>query len=177
MQRRRPVCTLNASKPRKAGSGKLPRSSSAGYEYSLVQRNSKVWGILGVSRALRTETPLLQRFKALLRLLGLISSLYVPFRTHISASSPTMALSPQLYTFLVGLFASLGSFLFGYDLGACSPQLPQRTDRLMRANRYHRQYPAKQQFPGSYGTPLPGSQPTGSSDIVSWVMVNDLARG
>lgn len=28
-----------------------------------------------------------------------------------------MALAPQWYTFLVGLFASLGSFLFGYDLG------------------------------------------------------------
>ena len=28
-----------------------------------------------------------------------------------------MALPPKLYQFLVGLFASLGSLLFGYDLG------------------------------------------------------------
>jgi hypothetical protein len=29
----------------------------------------------------------------------------------------TMRLSPSWYQFLVGVFASLGSFLFGYDLG------------------------------------------------------------
>lgn len=29
----------------------------------------------------------------------------------------TMALSPKLYQFLVSIFASLGSLLFGYDLG------------------------------------------------------------
>lgn len=28
-----------------------------------------------------------------------------------------MALPPKVYQFLVGVFASLGSFLFGYDLG------------------------------------------------------------
>jgi hypothetical protein len=28
-----------------------------------------------------------------------------------------MALPPKWYQFLVGVFASLGSFLFGYDLG------------------------------------------------------------
>lgn len=28
-----------------------------------------------------------------------------------------MALSPKLYQFLLGVFASLGSLLFGYDLG------------------------------------------------------------
>ena len=28
-----------------------------------------------------------------------------------------MAIPPKVYQFLVGLFASLGSLLFGYDLG------------------------------------------------------------
>ena len=29
----------------------------------------------------------------------------------------TMVLAPKLYQFLVGVFASMGSILFGYDLG------------------------------------------------------------
>lgn len=33
------------------------------------------------------------------------------------ASAVAMALPPKVYQFLVGLFASLGSLLYGYDLG------------------------------------------------------------
>jgi hypothetical protein len=34
-----------------------------------------------------------------------------------TAPHPVMALPPKWYQFLIGVFASLGSFLFGYDLG------------------------------------------------------------
>ena len=37
-------------------------------------------------------------------------------RSHLP-SRATMPLKPKTYQFLVGLFASLGSFTYGYDLG------------------------------------------------------------
>lgn len=39
------------------------------------------------------------------------------FQLHGQSESLNMALPPKVYQFLVGLFASLGSVLFGYDLG------------------------------------------------------------
>ncbi|KAG8729344.1 hypothetical protein FRC12_021047, partial [Ceratobasidium sp. 428] len=38
-----------------------------------------------------------------------------------------MALSPKVYTWLVGCFAALGSILFGYDLGIIASVLPSTT--------------------------------------------------
>jgi hypothetical protein len=35
----------------------------------------------------------------------------------VVGKSVIMVLAPKLYQFLVGVFASMGSILFGYDLG------------------------------------------------------------
>jgi hypothetical protein len=46
-----------------------------------------------------------------------------------------MRLSPSLYQFLVGVFASLGSFLFGYDLGVIAEVIScQSFDARFAAN-------------------------------------------
>ena len=39
----------------------------------------------------------------------------------------TMALPPKWYQFLVGVFASLGSFLYGYDLGVIAEVVASKT--------------------------------------------------
>jgi hypothetical protein len=66
------------------------------------------------------------KYKDLRELLvpGLIHALHFPFCCTLSiypaaipSSDFAMVIQPKLYQFLVGLFASLGSLLYGYDLG------------------------------------------------------------
>ncbi len=41
-----------------------------------------------------------------------------------------MALSPKWYQFLVGVFASLGSLLYGYDLGVIAQVIASQSFNL-----------------------------------------------
>ncbi|KAG6816364.1 hypothetical protein H0H87_006637 [Tephrocybe sp. NHM501043] len=47
-----------------------------------------------------------------------------------------MALSPKVYTWLCGLFASLGSIIFGYDLGVIAGVLPATDFKAVMGPRY-----------------------------------------
>ncbi|KAL0579512.1 hypothetical protein V5O48_002505 [Marasmius crinis-equi] len=47
-----------------------------------------------------------------------------------------MALSPKVYTWLCGLFASLGSIIFGYDLGVIAGVLPAKNFIAVMGPRY-----------------------------------------
>ena len=46
------------------------------------------------------------------------------------ATPSTMALSPKWYQFLVGVFASLGSLLYGYDLGVIAQVIASQSFNL-----------------------------------------------
>ncbi|KAJ7097090.1 hypothetical protein B0H15DRAFT_31565 [Mycena belliarum] len=48
-----------------------------------------------------------------------------------------MALSPKVYTWLCGLFASLGSIIFGYDLGVIAGVLPASDFQRVMGSRFN----------------------------------------
>ncbi|KAL4257065.1 hypothetical protein AB1N83_008476 [Pleurotus pulmonarius] len=48
-----------------------------------------------------------------------------------------MVLPPKVYTWLCGLFASLGSIIFGYDLGVIAGVLPAPDFIATMGPRYH----------------------------------------
>lgn len=52
--------------------------------------------------------------------------LWKPAGTHVF----NMALSPKWYQFLVGVFASLGSLLYGYDLGVIAQVIASQSFNL-----------------------------------------------
>ena len=59
------------------------------------------------------------------------SGLHSPFPSTTTPATPsTMALSPKLYQFLVGVFASLGSLLYGYDLGVIAQVIASQSFNL-----------------------------------------------
>lgn len=59
--------------------------------------------------------------------------LHYQYPTHRQVfSTKTMALPPRVYQFLVGVFAAVGSFLYGYDLTIVAEG--------MNAYRLHRTY-------------------------------------
>ncbi|KAJ6514622.1 hypothetical protein DFH09DRAFT_941045 [Mycena vulgaris] len=48
-----------------------------------------------------------------------------------------MPLSPKVYTWLCGLFASLGSIIFGYDLGVIAGVLPASDFQRVMGSRFN----------------------------------------
>ncbi|EEB86797.1 hypothetical protein MPER_16113, partial [Moniliophthora perniciosa FA553] len=48
-----------------------------------------------------------------------------------------MPLPPKIYTWLCGLFASLGSIIFGYDLGVIAGVLPAKDFRAVMGPRFN----------------------------------------
>lgn len=64
-----------------------------------------------------------------------------------------MAFSPKLYQFLVGVFASLGSLLYGYDLGVIAQVIASQSFKTKFSPSNNEEY-VNQLLPANGTLPL-----------------------